>query len=87
MFRKPFNTECKLRHFYSTPDQIPEPGIYLRSPAGSTYFVTGVIPSTSKDLHGYAGVVRLECLRVDGTKLAPDAEIWPIYWMSRDKKA
>lgn len=75
--RQPY-TPCRL--YYDGAATVAE-GHYLRTPAGSAYWVQGVRQSTTVPRR-----VHLKCLRWPVAEIPPEAVVHPLRWYKRPKR-
>lgn len=76
MSREP-GTTCRLH--YDCGDGVPEPGDFVRTPAGSCYRIDGVKPSRRT-----RGRFYLTCTRLERNAVQPDQPgVWPLHWYRR----
>lgn len=76
--RTPY-TECKL---YYDGARLVLAGQYLKTPAGSAYWIQGVRHSKT-----IPGRVHLKCLRWPVAEIPPEATVHPLHWYARPKRS
>lgn len=81
MTRRTPYTECKI-YYDAGRRRGVEVGHYLRTPAGSGYFITALRQSKTRPER-----VHLTCLRWPVDEIPAEAVVHPLHWYAREKKA